>query len=126
MSNTTIQRTFSEEFKRSKVTAIEHKLTTVSLLSREYGLSRSAIYKWLRKYSKHYQRATKVVVEMESEQEKTKKLQARIAELEQALGRKQMELDYLNKLIELEGKRLGEDLKKKGGLPPWNGSESTD
>jgi molecular chaperone GrpE (heat shock protein) len=62
---------------------------------------------------------------MESEQEKTKKLQSRIDELERALGRKQMELDYLNKLIELEGERLGEDLKKKAGLPPWNGSEQT-
>ncbi len=34
-----------------------------------------------------------------------------------------MEIDYLNKLIELEGDRLGEDLKKKAELPPLSGSE---
>lgn len=126
MQEKTIRRTFSEEFRRKKVWEIENKLTTVSQVSRNYNVSRTGIYYWLRKYSKHYQPSLKVVLQMESEEEKTKKLQSRIAELERALGRKQMELDYLNKLIELEGKRLGADLKKKAGLPPLNGSEQTD
>ena len=125
MQEKTIRRRFSEEFRRKKVWEIENKLTTVSQVSREYDVARNAVYYWLRKYSKRYQPAVKLVLQMESEQEKTKRLQERIAELERALGRKQMELDYLNKLIELEGKRLGEDLKKKAGLPPSNGSEQT-
>lgn len=126
MQEKTIRRTFSEEFRRKKVWEIENKLTTVSQVSREYQISRTGVYYWIRKYSKHYQPSVKVVLQMESEEEKTKKLQFRIEELERALGRKQIELDYLNKLIELEGKRLGEDLKKKAGLPPLNGSEQTD
>ena len=126
MQEKTIRRTFSEEFRRKKVWEIENKLTTVSQVSRNYNVSRTGVYYWLRKYSKHYQPWLKVVLQMESEEEKTKKLQSRIEELERALGRKQMELDYLNKLIDLEGKRLGEDLKKKAGLPPLNGSEQTD
>jgi transposase-like protein len=125
MQEKTIRRTFSEEFRRQKVLEIENKLTNVSQVSREFEVSRTGVYYWIRKYSKHYQASVKVVLQMESEQEKTKKLQSRIDELERALGRKQMELDYLNKLIELEGERLGEDLKKKAGLPPWNGSEQT-
>jgi transposase-like protein len=126
MDNKTIQRTFSKEFKLRKVYELDHKLTTVAEISREFGVSRMAVYKWIYKYSEYYQSRTQVVVQMESEQEKTKKLQARIAELERSLGRKQMELDYLNKLIELESERQGEDLKKKAGPPPWNGSEATD
>ena len=126
MQEKTIRRTFSEEFRRKKVWEIENKLTTVSQVSRNYNVSRTGVYYWLKKYSKYYQPSLKVVLQMESEEEKTKKLQSRIAELERALGRKQMELDYLNKLIELEGKRLGADLKKKAGLPPLNGSEQTD
>ena len=126
MQEKTIRRIFSEEFRRKRVWEIENKLVTVSHVSREYSITRSAVYKWIRKYSKHYQPSVKVVLQMESEEEKTKKLQAKVAELERALGRKQMELDYLNKLIELESKRLGEDLKKKAGLPPWNGSEKID
>ena len=125
MQERTIRRTFSEEFRRKKVWEIENKLTTVSQVSKEYNVARNAVYYWLRKYSKRYQPAVKLVLQMDSEQEKTKKLQDRIAELERALGRKQMEVDYLNKLIELEGKRLGEDLKKKAGLPPSNGSDQT-
>jgi len=125
MQEKTIRRTFSEEFRRQKVWEIENKLTSVSQVSREFEVSRAGVYYWIRKYSKHYQASVKVVLQMESEQEKTKKLQSRIDELERALGRKQMELDYLNKLIELEGERLGEDLKKKAGLPPSNGSEQT-
>jgi len=125
MQERTIRRTFSEEFRRKKVWEIEHKLTSVSQVSREFEVSRTGVYYWIRKYSKRYQASVKVVLQMESEQEKTKKLQSRIDELERALGRKQMELDYLNKLIELEGERLGEDLKKKAGLPPSNGSEPT-
>ena len=125
MQEKTIRRTFSEEFRRKKVWEIENKLTTVSKVSRDFKISRTGVYYWIRKYSKYYQPAVKVVMQMESEEEKTKKLQARIAELERALGRKQMELDYLNKLIELESERLGEDLKKKDELPPSNGSEQT-
>ena len=125
MPEKTIRRTFSEEIRRKKVWEIENKLTTVSQVSRENDVTRNAVYYWIKKYSKRYQPAAKLVLQMESEQEKTKKLQERIAELERALGRKQMEVDYLNKLIELEGKRLGEDLKKKAELPPSNGSEQT-
>jgi transposase-like protein len=125
MQEKTIRRTFSEEFRRKKVWEIENKLTTVSQVSREYQISRTGVYYWLKKYSNHYEPSLKVVLQMESEEEKTKKLQSRIEELERALGRKQMELDYLNKLIEIEGNRLGEDLKKKAGLPPSNGSGQT-
>lgn len=125
MQEKTIRRTFSEEFRQKKVWEIENKLTTVSQVSRECHVARNAVYYWIKKYSKHYQPAVKVVLQMDSEQEKSKKLQARIDELERALGRKQMELDYLNKLIELEGERLGEDLKKKVELPPSNGSDQT-
>ncbi len=36
---------------------------------------------------------------MDSEQYRSKELEKRITELEAALGRKQLEIDYLNKLI---------------------------
>ena len=126
MQEKTIRRTFSEEFRRRKVWEIENKLTTVSQVSREYHLSRTGVYYWIKKYSRHYVPSVKVVLQMESEEEKTKKLLSRIQELERALGRKQMELDYLHKLIELESDRLGEDLKKKAELPPLSGSDSTE
>jgi len=43
--------------------------------------------------------------------------------LEAALGRKQLEIDYLNKLIEIAGEDMGIDLKKSIGMPALDGSE---
>lgn len=106
------RRTFSETFKRQKVSDIEHKVITIKEICELYNVSRTAVYKWLYKYSPHYQQGTIQVVQMESEAEKTKLLQSRVLELEAALGRKQLENEYLNKLIELADKELKVDLKK--------------
>ena len=50
---------------------------------------------------------------MESEAYKTKQLLEQVAELERVIGQKQLEIDYLDKLLELESQELGYDLKKK-------------
>lgn len=106
------RRIFSETFKRQKVSDIECKVITIKEICELYNVTRAAVYKWLYKYSPHYQQGTIQVVQMESEAEKTKLLQSRVLELEAALGRKQLENEYLNKLIELANKELNLDLKK--------------
>ena len=50
---------------------------------------------------------------MESESFKTKALLVQIEELERVIGRKQMEIDYLSKTLELASDEVGYDLKKK-------------
>ena len=62
---------------------------------------------------------------MESEGQKAKELELRIRELEAALRHKQMEADFLNKMIEIGSAEVGIDLKKKFGTPPFTGSGST-
>jgi transposase len=62
---------------------------------------------------------------MKSESYKTKELEKKIKELEAALGRKQLEIDFLNKMIEISKDELGIDLKKKFSTPPFSGSDST-
>ena len=54
---------------------------------------------------------------------KVKALEARVKELEGAVGRKQMNIDYLEKLIELAEAKLGVDIKKKCTTQPLAGSE---
>lgn len=105
-------RCFSEEFKKSKVKELVEKRITVTELSRLYGVSRNAVYKWLYKYSAHHEKKTTLVVEMESESFKTKRLQQQVAELERIVGKKQLEIDFLEKLLELGSEELGFDLKK--------------
>ena len=117
-------RTFSESFKRQKVKELINCQSTIAEISTLYGVSRSAIYKWLYKYSKDHNQGTVQVVQMESESQKTKLYQQRIAELERIVGQKQLEIDFLNKLVEISSQELGLDLKKNFGTKPSTGSEA--
>ena len=118
-------RRFSEDLKKKVVKDIEKGKVSVLAASREYDVSFQTVYRWLNQYSRHLQSSKRLVLEMESEGYKTRELQKRIQELEAALGRKQLEVDFLNKMIEIGKDELGVDLKKKFSTPPSNGSGTT-
>lgn len=119
------RRVFSEPLKRHLVKQIETGKVGVKAVAREYDVSESAIYVWLKKYSRSLQPSKTMVVQMESEFFKTKQLEQKVKDLEAALGRKQLEIDFLNKMIEIGKEELGIDLKKKFSTPPFNGTGST-
>jgi transposase-like protein len=106
-------RQFSIEFKKEKVKQIDEGKITVLQLSRIYEVSTTAIYNWLRKYSRYAGENEKVVVQKESEGAKTAQLLKKIAELEQLIGRKQVEVEYLKKVIEFGSGLTETDIKKK-------------
>jgi transposase-like protein len=120
------RRVFSEEFKRQKVKEIEENQIRVSEVCRIYDVSDVAVYKWIYKYSIHLKKGIKQVVEFESESERSKKLQTRIAELERVVGQKQMEIDFLEKVIEIGSEELEVDIKKKFSTTSSSGSKSTE
>jgi len=64
-------------------------------------------------------------VEDKSEEYQTKQMLIRVQELEAALGRKQMELDLLNKVIDLANTEYKTDLKKSYSRTASSGSGST-
>lgn len=107
------RRHFSEAFKKEKVKMIEEKQISVLQLSRIYDVSSTSVYKWIRKYSAKISKAERVVVEKESEGAKTLSLLNQVAELERKLGQKQLQIDYLEKVLELGSEELGIDIKKK-------------
>lgn len=115
------RRFFSEEFKKAKVKEIVEKRITIRELGKLYEVSREAIYKWLYKYSPHHKQKTIFVVQMESEEHKTKYFMQRVAELERVVGQKQLEVDFLNKLMEIASVELGFDLKKNFSAKVLNG-----
>ena len=115
-------RTFSEEFKRNKVKDLVEKRVSAKQLCDLYQISRTAVYKWLYRYSPSHGPGVKTVVQMESEAHKTQQLLQRVAELERIVGQKQLELDYTNKLIEIASAELGYDIKKNTGQKPLSGS----
>lgn len=117
-----INRTFSESYKRTKVNEIEKGLLSIKDLCTQQSVSRTSVYKWLYLYGTT-QKGIKTVVQMESEQFKTQLLQQRLAELERIIGQKQLQIDVLEKSIELASEELGYDIKKKYAPAHWNGSE---
>lgn len=119
------RRIFSEEFKRQKTQQIVEKKVSVSDVSELYGITKMTVYRWLYRYSPHHQKGTILVVQMESEEYKTKQLLQNVAELERIVGQKQLQIDYLEKLIEVGSQELKIDLKKTFSGPPSNGSVST-
>ncbi len=111
------RRIFSLKVKLDLVKKIEQGDLRVTDVSRVYGVSNTAVYKWLRKYSDLYKKETRVIVEHKSISKKNKELQEQIKKLEQALGQKQMRIDYLEKVVEFASERSGEDIEKKNKRP---------
>jgi transposase len=107
-------RRFSEDLRRELVRMIDTGKMRVCDVSKEYEVSTTSIYRWLEKYSRYYKHQTRMVVEKKSKGSKLKELEGQLKELESALGRKQMHIDYLEKLIEISGEELGVDIEKKG------------
>ena len=106
------RRTFSEAFKREKVGLIDQGKLSVKELSKIYEVSDRAVYTWLKKFSK-FTTGERVVVEKISEAQKTIELHQQVKELEQALGRKQLELDYYKEVVNIISEEEGEDVAKK-------------
>ena len=115
-------RTFSTEFKLQKVSEIERGVTTISEISRQYEVSKSAIRKWLKKHSTQYQKGIRTIVESQSDTKKLIELQKRIAELERLVGQKQIQLEFKEKMIELAEQYYQVDIKKKFESKPSSGS----
>lgn len=105
-------RIFSTSLKESIVKDIESKRLSVKDVVTLYDVSATAVYKWLAKYSVIYPPEVRMVVEQESEGTKTRQLLAEKAELQRALGEKQMELDLLQKLVAVASEKLNLDIKK--------------
>lgn len=120
------RRVYSEEFKKARVREYEKGDYTVNELSRLYTVSFQSLYRWIYQYS-HYNKKGIIVVEMEeSSEKKVKELEKRIRELERAVGQKQLNIDYLEKMIELAKEEFGIDVKKNSGTPQSDGSKSTE
>jgi transposase-like protein len=119
-------RYFSDEFKKKKVRELENNLASISDICKTYSVSRTAVYKWIYKYSTMAKKQTRQVVETKSDTQKIKYLEQRIKELERVIGQKQLLIEFKDKMIEIAEDTYGVDIKKKLGSKPSSGTNSTD
>jgi len=120
------KRVFSESIKRQAVKEFEAGHYTVLELSKLYGVKGQTIYNWLKKYSPTNGPKLRVVEMADSTDSKVKELQAQVAELERQVGKKQLQIEFYEKMLSLAKEEYGIDLKKNSSGQSFGGSGRTD
>ena len=118
-------RTFAEEFKRKKVHEIQSGIIKVSEICKAYSVSSVAVYKWIYKYS-NMKKAERTIVESKSDTRMIEDLKLQVAHLEQAIGQKQIKIDFLEKVIDIAEETYQVDIKKKLFIKPSDGFGNTE
>ena len=118
-------RTFSEDFKRKKVSELDRNLITIAELSREHQVTSAAIYKWIYKYSAMRKKGLKQVVEAKSDIRKVLVMKEEIKELQRIIGEKQIKIDFQDKMIAFAEAQYKVDIKKKFSGTPSSGAGLT-
>lgn len=117
-------RKFSEDFKKKLVGEYESGKHSVYEMEKIYNVHNTSIYNWIYKYSTYNKKGIHVVEMKNSQTERLKQMEARIKELERAVGQKQMNIDYLEKMIELAKEHYDIDIKKNSNTPQSGGSKN--
>jgi transposase-like protein len=120
------RRIFNESFKKERVKEYETGKLTVLEISRLYGIAFQTIYIWIYKYSRYNKKSLKIVEYKDSHTNRVKQLQDRIKELERIVGQKQINIDYLEKMIEIAKSDMGFDIKKNFDSSQSSGSGKTE
>ena len=116
---------YSEDFKLKIVHEYEKGIHSIGDLVKIYEIASPIIYRWIYKYSTYNKKSVLVVEMKDSQSSKIKALEQRIKDLERAVGQKQMNIDFLEKLIELAKEEYNIDIKKNSNTPPSGGSSNT-
>jgi transposase-like protein len=118
-------RVFSEEFRKARVKEYETGQFSVQEMVKLFSISHVVLYRWIYRYSTYNKRGIKIVEMADSSKQRVKDMQKRIAELERIVGQKQLNIDFLEKMIELAKEEYGIDVKKNSDTPPSTGSGPT-
>jgi len=118
-------RRFSEDLKIKIVSFYEKGEYSVPELEKIYDISNALIYRWIYKYSALNKKGIQVVEMKDSQQNKIKELENKVKELERAVGQKQINIDYLSKMIDLATEEYDIDIKKNSNTPHSGGSKTT-
>jgi transposase-like protein len=117
------KRFYSEEFKKARVHDYETGELTTGEICSLYKIAPVNIYRWIYKYSVYNKKKVRVVEMSDSSTKKVKELQNKIKEMERIIGQKQMNIDYLEKMIELAKEHFDIDIKKNFSTPQSTGSD---
>jgi transposase len=121
-----LKRAYSEEFKKARVKDYETGELTIGEIGSLYQINTVNIYRWIYKYSVYNKKKARIVEMAESSTKKVKELQNKIREMERIIGQKQMNIEYLEKMIELAKEHFEIDIKKNFNTLQSSGSGKTE
>lgn len=107
------RRHFSDNFKREKVRELELGLVRRVDLIKSYEVSDTSIRRWIATFGSMKQKKERLIVESQSDTVQLLELKKKIAELERAVGQKQLVIDFQQKMIDLAEEHYAVDIKKK-------------
>jgi transposase len=107
------RRHFSDNFKREKVRELELGLVRPTDLMKSYEVSGTSIQRWIATFGSMKQKKERLIVESQSDTVQLLELKKKIAELERAVGQKQLVIDFQQKMIDLAEEHYAVDIKKK-------------
>jgi len=106
------RKIFSEELRRQAVKEYEKGELTVLEISKSYQACRASIYRWINKYSQFEKQDIQIVEKKMSNTKKIKELEDKVKELERIIGVKQINIDFLEKMMEIAKEEYDIDIKK--------------
>lgn len=106
-------RYFSTEFKMKKVKEIETGRSKISEVCKEYEVSSTSVYRWIKKYGRPKEKNERIIIESKSDTQLIMHLRSKIAELEQLVGQKEVLISFKEKMLDYAQEYCGVDIKKK-------------
>lgn len=119
------RRIYSPEFKREIVSCFESGKFSVGQLKKLYGVNATQVYAWIYKYSTFNEKNIQVVEMKDSQFKKLQELEKKVKDLERVVGQKQIQIDFLEKMIDIAKTELDIDIKKNFSTPQSTGSKNT-
>ena len=119
------RRRYAVSFKQARVDDFENGTFSVAQMSRLYDIHHNVLYRWIHEYSRQPKQTSIIVEVPNSQTEKVKQLEARIAELERLLGRKQIRLDFHEALLD-ELREAGIDVDNRNFFTPDSSASCSD
>jgi len=107
-----LQKRVSESVKRENVRKIERGEILKSEVAKLYGISASAVSKWVKKFGV-LPKTQRIIIESESDYVALVQQKKKVKELEMQLGQIYMENSYLKKILECAKEEYSIDFEKK-------------
>ena len=120
--NDQVIRRYSEGFKLKILAELSTGKYSKKQLGSIYGIDRSTINEWIKKYDRKDLMNTRIMIENEDEISRLKALQKEIEQLKKLILKKDLEMlvndSYLEALAEKHGYKNVAELKKKLNIKP--------